>query len=77
VRQVMNDTDRDPLVTNIVGHASDGVTEEMRHRVIACWANVDVEISARVAADLRKGDGATGNDAQAAAVLVSRRANRA
>jgi catalase len=29
-RQVMNDTDRDHLVTNIVDHASDDVSDEVR-----------------------------------------------
>ena len=42
VRQVMDDDDRDHLVTNIVGHASDHVTDEIQLRVIAYWTSVDV-----------------------------------
>jgi catalase len=33
-REVMSDTDRENLVTNIVGYASDDVSEEMQLRVI-------------------------------------------
>src|SRR6202035_2865272 len=48
-RDVMNDTDRDHLVTNIVNHASDEVGTELQLRVIAYWANVDSQLGARVA----------------------------
>jgi catalase len=51
-REVMSDTDREHLVTNIVGHASDEVSDEMQLRVIAYWTNVDPELGARVAAGL-------------------------
>jgi catalase len=78
VREVMGDTDREHLVSNIVTHASDRVTEEMQWRVIAYWTNVDAELGGRVAAGLGRGDGASSNGAQAAAAeLVSSRANRA
>ena len=50
--EVMSDTDRDHLVTNIVGHASDHVTEPIQQRVIAYWTNVDAQLGARVAAGL-------------------------
>ena len=36
-RDVMDDTDREHLVTNIVAHASDRVTDEVQLRVIAYW----------------------------------------
>ena len=39
----MSDTDRDHLVDNIVGHASDEVTTEMQERVVAYWSSVDAE----------------------------------
>jgi catalase len=48
-RDVMNDTDRDHLVTNIVAHASGGVSEPIQQRVVAYWTNVDPDLGARVA----------------------------
>ena len=51
-REVMTATDRDHLVTNIVGHASDHVTDKIQLRVIAYWTNVDAELGARIAAGL-------------------------
>ena len=77
-REVMNDTDREHLATNIVGHASDKVTPEMQARVIAYWSNVDADLGARVAAGLGHGDGASTNGAGAQArEIVAARANRA
>jgi catalase len=52
VRDVMNDTDREHLVTNIVAHAGDGVTDDVLARVIEYWTSVDADIGARVAAGL-------------------------
>jgi catalase len=51
-RDVMDDTDRDHFVTNIVAHASDGVSHEIQERVVQYWTNVDAELGARVAAGL-------------------------
>src|SRR5215207_547941 len=56
-RDVMGPTDREHLVTNIVAHASDGVSPEVQERVIGYWTNVDAELGARVAAGLSKADG--------------------
>jgi catalase len=58
VRDVMDDTERDHLASNIVGHASAGVSEDIQRRVIAYWTNVDANLGARVAAGLGKGNGA-------------------
>jgi catalase len=78
INQVMDDTERDHLVTNIVGHASKEVTDEMQYRVIAYWAAIDEGIGARVAAGLQKGNGAgAGPEARAARELLDARANRA
>jgi len=78
VRKVMSDTDRDHLVANIVGHLSDGVSDEIQRRVVAYWTNVDAQLGAQVAAGLGHDDGASPNGAQAAAAeVVSSRANRA
>jgi catalase len=77
-REVMSDTDREHLVRNIVGHASDDVGEQMQLRVIAYWTNVDAQLGARVAAGLGHGNGSTDGHASAhAAELVAGRANRA
>jgi catalase len=74
-RTVMSDADRDHLVANIVGHASDNVSEPIQMRVVAYWASVDPELGARVAAGLSLD---TGNDAYLqAAKLVESRSNRA
>jgi catalase len=51
-RDVMNDSDREHLVTNIVAHASEGVTAPMQERVVEYWSNVDPALGARVAAGL-------------------------
>ena len=56
-REVMCPTDRDHLVTNIVAHASDGVSAGVQERVIGYWTNVDAELGARVAAGLSQQDG--------------------
>ena len=57
VREVMNDTDRDHLVSNIVGHASNGVSDDVQQRVIGYWTDVDAELGARVATGLGEGSG--------------------
>jgi catalase len=51
-RDVLNDTDREHLVTNIVAHASDGVSTDVQERVIDYWTNVDAQLGARVASGL-------------------------
>jgi catalase len=63
-RDVMSDTDREHLVSNIVTHASADVSDEVQLRVIGYWTNVDAELGARVAAGLGKTDG-SGNGAAA------------
>jgi catalase len=56
-RDVMDDTDREHLASNIVGHASNDVSNDVQRRVIAYWTNVDADLGARVAAGLGKPDG--------------------
>ena len=70
-RDVMNDTDREHLVTNIVAHASDGVSDDMQRRVIGYWTNVDTDLGARVAAGLGARDG-SGDGAAAPTDATSR-----
>jgi catalase len=65
-REVMDDTDREHLVTNIVAHASDAVTPEVQQRVVGYWTNVDANLGAQVAAGLGQTDGANGARSNAA-----------
>jgi catalase len=78
-RDVMDDTDREHLITNIVNHAGDRVTDEVQLRVIAYWASVDPQLGARVAAGLGKTNGSSsdGPTSAQATELVAARANRA
>ncbi len=75
VRQVMDDIDRQHLVSNIVGHAGDQVTDEVQLRVIAYWTSVDADLGARIAQGLGHD---TGTDAfNEATKVVHSRSNRA
>ena len=52
-REVMTQTDRDHLVSNIVGHLSQGVERFIQERAVSdYWAKVDPDLGARVAQDL-------------------------
>jgi len=48
-REVMDDTDRDHLVANVVGHLSKGVIPRIRDKAIEYWRSVDPDLGARVA----------------------------
>jgi catalase len=48
-RDVMTDTDREHLVTNIVNHVKAGVKPDVLPRVIEYWTNVDPDLGSRVA----------------------------
>ncbi|RFU86711.1 catalase [Streptomyces triticagri] len=50
VRQVLDDAARDRLVSNIVGHLSDGVSAPVLERALQYWRNVDKDLGDRVAA---------------------------
>ncbi|MGH9065089.1 MAG: catalase [Acidimicrobiales bacterium] len=56
-REVLSETDRDHMVTNIVGHASQGVETDVLARVIDYWRQVDGDLGARVAKSLGNGRG--------------------
>jgi catalase-related immune-responsive protein len=66
------------FVTNIVGHATDAVSDEVQLRVIAYWARVDAHLGAQVAAGLGDGNGGTGGHppAQVAEVVGGTREPR-
>ena len=53
------------MANNIIGHASNGVTEEVLLRVFQYWKNVDPDLGRKVEegvrAELAKKDGQAGN----------------
>jgi catalase len=53
VRQVMNDAERDRLVSNIVGHLLAGVTETVLLRAFEYWRNVDEDLGERIEKEVR------------------------
>ena len=55
VRQVMDDAARDRLVSNIVGHLLNGVTEAVLVRAFQYWTNVDQNLGERVEKGVRAG----------------------
>jgi catalase len=55
VRQVMDDASRERLVSNIVGHLLDGVTEPVLERTFQYWRNVDHDLGERVEKGVRGG----------------------
>ncbi len=48
VREVMDDAQRDRLVSNVAGHLSDGVSEPVLQRAFEYWRNIDKEIGNRI-----------------------------
>jgi catalase len=48
-RNVLDEDARARLVSNIAGHATNGVTPDMQVRVIEYWRQVDGDLGARVA----------------------------
>ena len=55
VRDVLDDAERDRLVSNIVGHLLDGVTEPVLLRAFEYWRNVDKDLGDRVEQGVRAG----------------------
>ena len=53
VRDVLDDAARDRLVSNIVGHLLNGVTEPVLQRAFQYWRNVDKDLGDRVEAGVR------------------------
>jgi catalase len=54
-RDVMSPTDRNHLVTNIVGHMADGVERRVQERAVALWRQVDLDLGTRIARGLGLG----------------------
>ena len=55
VRKVMDEAQRDRLVSNVVGHLKNGVSEPVLQRAFEYWRNIDQEIGDRIEAGVRKG----------------------
>ena len=53
VREVLDDAARDRLVSNIVGHLLDGVTEPVLQCAFGYWRNVDKVLGNRVEVSVR------------------------
>ena len=53
VREVLDDAARDRLVSNIVGHLLDGVSEPVLLRAFEYWRNVDKHLGERIEAGVR------------------------
>jgi len=51
-RHVLSATDRDHLVSNIVGHMSQGVERSIQERALALWYQVDADLGTRIARGL-------------------------
>ncbi|MFW6179725.1 MAG: catalase-related domain-containing protein, partial [Desulfohalobiaceae bacterium] len=49
VREVMDDAQRERLVSNVVGHLKKGVTEPVLERALEYWRNIDKDIGDRIA----------------------------
>ncbi len=54
IRKVMNDEERERLVSNIVGHLKDGVSQPILQRAIEYWRNIDRGIGDKIAAGVEK-----------------------
>jgi catalase len=48
IRKVMDEAARERLVSNVVGHLSDGVTQPVLERAFQYWRNIDQEIGDRI-----------------------------
>jgi catalase len=51
-REVLSETDRDHLVTNIVNHLKGGAKPDMQQRAVEYWTKVDANLGARIRATL-------------------------
>jgi catalase len=49
VREVMDDAARDRLVSNVVGHLLEGVSQPVLERAFEYWRNIDREVGDRIA----------------------------
>jgi catalase len=57
VRRVLDDAARERLVSNIVGHLTDGVSGPVLARALDYWRKVDKELGSRIAAGVKNRHG--------------------
>jgi catalase len=55
VREVMNEEQRDRLVSNVIGHLKNSVSEPVLQRAFEYWRNIDKEIGNRIAKGVNGG----------------------
>jgi catalase len=55
VREIMDDEQRDRLVSNVIGHLKNGVSEPVLQRAFEYWRNIDKEIGDRIAKGVNGG----------------------
>lgn len=55
VRDVLDDAQRERLISNVVGHLSDGVSEPVLARAFEYWRNVDKHLGDKIEAGVRTG----------------------
>ena len=53
VREVLDDAARERLVSNIVGHLLNGVTEPVLQRAFEYWRNVDKDLGDKIESGAR------------------------
>ena len=53
VREVLDDSERERLANNIIGHVSAGVREPVLSRVFEYWRNVDPDLGKKVEEGVR------------------------
>ena len=53
VRCALDDAARERLVTNVVGHLLNGVTERVLERAFEYWSNVDKDLGSKIEAGVR------------------------
>ncbi len=58
VRDVMDDEQRNRLISNVVGHLLEGVTEPVLERAFEYWRNIDKELGLQVEDAVRHGQSA-------------------
>jgi catalase len=57
VREVLDDAARERLVSNVVGHLLNGVTEPVLQRAFGYWRNVDKTLGDRIEAGVQAKQG--------------------
>jgi catalase len=55
VREVLDDAERDRLVSNVAGHLRNGVSETVLERAFEYWKNIDKETGDKIEAAVKNG----------------------